>query len=49
MIQSYVLLWLLGILLIAASWYLPGAGGFFWLGGLTLLFGFALAYFRRGE
>jgi membrane-bound ClpP family serine protease len=49
MIQSYVLLWLLGILLIAASWYLPGAGGFLWLGGLTLLFRFAIAYFRRVE
>ncbi|HEV2225815.1 MAG TPA: hypothetical protein VGR56_03310 [Nitrososphaerales archaeon] len=49
MVQSYLLLWVLGILLIAVSWYLPGAGGFLWLGGLTLLFGFSLAYFRRGE
>jgi hypothetical protein len=48
MIQSYILLWLLGIVLIAVSWYIPGAGGFFWLGGLSLLFGFVLAYLRRG-
>ena len=47
MIPTYFMLWLLGLFLIALSWYIPGAAGFFWLGGLTLLFGFALVYFRR--
>lgn len=46
-IPPYLFLWLLGILMVAFSWYIPDAGGFFWLGALTLLFGMALALYRR--
>jgi membrane-bound ClpP family serine protease len=42
-----IALWLLGIVLVVIGWYLPGAGGFAWLGAATLVFGAALA-FRRG-
>jgi hypothetical protein len=45
-----VVLWLLGIFLIAISWYGgPKAGGFLWLGILTMAFGAALALMRRGS
>ena len=45
----YILgLWLLGIVLVAVGWYIPGAGVFAWLGLATLVFGAALA-FRRGR
>ncbi|MGD0146525.1 MAG: hypothetical protein ABSB53_06725 [Nitrososphaerales archaeon] len=45
---SFIILWLLGIALIVISWYVPHAQGFFWLGGITLAFGVALALLRRG-
>lgn len=47
-LPSYIFLWLLGIVLIAISWYVPNAHGFFWLGGITLALGAALALLRRG-
>jgi len=43
-----IALWLMGIVMIAVGWYVPNASGFVWLGALTLLFGAALAFFRRG-
>ncbi len=42
-----VLLWLIGIVLVATGWYVPGAGGFQWLGAVTLFFGAALAFRNR--
>ena len=42
-----IMIWLLGIIMIAIGWYVPNAGGFVWLGGLTLVFGAALAFMRR--
>ncbi len=47
-VPPYFLLWLLGIFLVVVSWYVPNAGGFFWLGGLTLGFGVLLALVRKG-
>jgi hypothetical protein len=44
-----VLLWLLGIVLVAASWIIPRAGGFAYLGALTLAFSAALALLRRNS
>jgi hypothetical protein len=46
--QPYIFLWLLGLLLVAVALYVPPVGGLFWLGCLTLAFGFVLAYLRRG-
>ena len=43
-----IALWLLGIVLVAIGWYVPGAGGFAWLGAATLVFGAVLA-FRRSS
>ena len=43
-----IALWLLGIVLVVIGWYIPGAGGFAWLGAATLIFGAVLA-FRRGS
>ena len=43
-----IALWLVGIVLVVIGWYVPGAGGFAWLGAATLVFGAALA-FRRGS
>ncbi len=42
-----VLLWLLGIVLVATGWYIPGAGIIALLGAVTLLFGAYLAYLQR--
>jgi len=47
-VPSYIFLWMLGIVLIAISWYLPNAQGFLWLGAVTVAFGAALALLRRG-
>jgi len=44
-----VALWLLGIVLVVIGWYVPGAGGFAWLGAATLVFGAALAFRRSGS
>ena len=38
-----VALWIIGIVLVSASWYVPNSGGLFWLGALTLLIGAAIA------
>ena len=43
-----IALWLLGIVLVAVGWYIPGAAVFAWLGLATLIFGAALA-FRRSQ
>ena len=42
-----ILLWLIGIIMIAIGWYVQGAGGFVYLGALTLVFGAALAFRGR--
>jgi hypothetical protein len=42
-----IALWLIGIVLIAIGWYVPGASGIAWLGGLTLAFGALLALRRE--
>jgi len=47
-LPSFIILWLLGILLIAVSWYVPKAGGFLWLGVISLAFGAVLGLLRRG-
>ena len=44
-----IILWLIGVVLIAIGWYLPGAMIFLWLGVLTLIFGAALAFRRPNE
>ena len=43
-----IALWLLGVVLVLIGWYVPGAGGFAWLGAATLVFGAVLA-FRRSS
>jgi len=45
--EIYVVgLWLIGVCLVAFGWYVPGAVGIAYLGGLTLAFG-ALMAFKR--
>ena len=44
-----IALWLLGIILVAIGWYVPGAGGFAWLGAATLIFGAVLAIRRSAS
>ena len=43
-----IALWLLGIVLVVIGWYVPGAGGFAWLGAATMIFGAVMA-FRRSS
>jgi membrane-bound ClpP family serine protease len=41
-------MWVVGIAAIAISWFVPGAGGFFWLGIAALIVG-TLFGFRSGR
>ena len=43
-----IILWIIGIILVAVGWYVPGASGFQILGFLTMAFGAALAFLKRG-